>query len=52
MIAAATTVTVISVSETWLRLAATPPRTAAVSPGTTNPTNSASSAKTSAPTST
>ena len=40
----------LRVRDTFPRLAATPPRTAAVSPGSTNPTNSASSAKTNRPT--
>src|ERR1700712_731865 len=46
MIAAATTTTITAATDTCERLAATPPRIAAVSPGSTNPTNSASSAKT------
>src|SRR3954454_5183727 len=46
MMAAATTTTITAATDTCERLAATPPRMAAVSPGRTNPTNSASSAKT------
>lgn len=48
--AASTTRTIIVHRSTWPRLATTPPRTAAVSPGITNPMNKASSANTSSPT--
>src|SRR3954452_21621144 len=51
MIAAQTTTAIITGRDTWPRLAATPPSTATVSPGTTKPTNSASSTNTSRPTS-
>ena len=39
-----------TVSEVWPRLAVTPPMIASVSPGSTNPTKSASSANTTAAT--
>jgi hypothetical protein len=48
--AASTTTMHMTTRDTLPRLAATPPRMAAVSPGSTNPTNRASSAKTSRPT--
>src|SRR5258705_10174083 len=51
MIAAPTTTTIITGRDTCPRLAATPPSTATVSPGTTKPTNNASSTNTSRPTS-
>ena len=46
MMAARMTTTSTQASEVWPKLAVTPPMMASVSPGSTNPTNNASSAKT------